>query len=239
MSVPQKVRCVVKNIIDHNDHVYTLELNPEHQIPVFLPGQFMHLAIDPFEPGDFWPDSRVFSIASTPTNRNTLSLTYSVIGYFTKKMEELLKVGSEVWVKLPYGEFVIDNSKEIVLIAGGTGITAFAAFLEGMIPQREQKVTLFYGARKSDLLIFRPLVERKLTEVEKFSAWYFSEIREQNELNNFISGRISVDEILQKIDSESKPAFYISGPPAMLKKISSDLVLKGISRDLIKTDAWE
>ena len=32
----------------------------------FKPGQFLHLALDAFEPGGFWPESRVFSIASAP-----------------------------------------------------------------------------------------------------------------------------------------------------------------------------
>lgn len=239
MSVPQKLRCVITRICDHGGHVYSLELKPERLAPQFQPGQFLHLAIDPYEPGDFWPDSRVFSIASTPLERNMLSVTYSVVGDFTTKMEQKLQVGSEVWVKIPYGDFVIKKTGEIVLIAGGTGITAYTAFLEGMVPQQDKKVTLFYGARSRDLLIFAPLVERKLKDVENFSAWYFVEEGEPNEAANIHAGRLSIEIILQKISPEDKPIFFLSGPPGMLQKMTSDLRACGISEDFIKTDAWE
>ncbi|MRS03023.1 FAD-dependent oxidoreductase, partial [bacterium] len=224
---------------DHGGHVYSIDLKPERQLPQFRPGQFLHLAIDPYEPGDFWPESRVFSIASNPADRNILSLTYSVVGSFTKRMEQTLKVGSVVWVKLPYGDFVIDKTGEVVLIAGGTGITAFTAFLDGTTSKDDQKVTLFYGARNRDLLIFSPLVERKLNEVEKFSVWYFIEEGQTNEESHTINGRISAEIILQKNSLANNPVFFLSGPPAMLQTLTSDLLGHGISADSIKTDAWE
>ena len=33
---------------------------------------------------------------------------------------------------MPYGDFVVDGRADVVLFAGGTGITAFTAFLEGL-----------------------------------------------------------------------------------------------------------
>ena len=35
---------------------------------------------------------------------------------------------------MPYGDFVIDGAADVVLFAGGTGITAFTAFLEDLTP---------------------------------------------------------------------------------------------------------
>lgn len=49
-------------------------------------------------------------------------------------------VGGTVWVKLPYGDFVIDDSHSSVLIAGGTGISAFTAFIEALQPGRAKPV---------------------------------------------------------------------------------------------------
>ena len=42
-------------------------------------------------------------------------------------MKEQLKVGSEVWLKLPYGDLFTQphNKTNTVFIAGGTGITPF------------------------------------------------------------------------------------------------------------------
>jgi len=239
MSVPQKIRCEITRIFDHGGKVYSLELAPERKAPQFLPGQFLHLAIDPYEAGDFWPESRVFSIASTPHRLDLLTVTYSVVGKFTTKMEQQLKVGSKVWVKFPYGEFVIQKNGNVVLIAGGTGITAYTAFLEGLSAQTDQKVYLFYGARNSDLLIFKPMVERKVKEVKNLSAWYFIEEGEEDKAANTLVGRVPIDSILSRIGHILNPVFYLSGPPGMLISMTKDLKSHGILENHIKTDAWE
>jgi len=238
MGMPQKIRCEVVRIINHGGNVYSLKIKPERPTPHFQPGQFMHLAVDPYEPGDFWPESRVFSIASSPTKRDHLDITYSVVGSFTTKMEQKIQIGSEVWAKFPYGDFIIQSKSDVVLIAGGTGITAFTAFLERLNPDQEQSVSLFYGARNQELLIFKPLVERKLEEVKTLSAWYFIEEGELDEKERVLSGRLSVQFILPKIIHPLNSDFYLSGPPAMLKKLSLDLKSQAIMPEHIKIDAW-
>ena len=149
MATPQKIRCQVKSIIDHDAHVYTVDLKPERLIPRFKPGQFLHLALDDYDPSGFWPESRVFSIASPPNQRERLSITYSVQGHFTSRMEKELEEGKLIWIKMPYGEFVVQDSGDVVLFAGGTGITAFTAFIDGLNQEFPYKIYLAYGAMKT------------------------------------------------------------------------------------------
>jgi len=239
LAVPRKIQCTVDKIVDHGGHVYTLELSSPVSLPIGKPGQFLHLAIDPYNPGSFWPESRVFSIASSPTQREHLSITYSVVGSFTTKMEQRIQIGTKIWAKLPYGDFIIQSACDIVLIAGGTGITAFTAFLDGLTPGHEQPISLFYGARSRDLLIFKPMVEQKIKEVQGLMAWYFIEEGEPNAKERVLSGRLSVQSIIPKILHPLETDYYLSGPPAMLKKISLDLKSQAIIPEHIKTDAWE
>ena len=118
--MPLKFRCQVTEILAHGERVYSLFLKPEQAAPRFLPGQFLHLALDAYTPGDFWPDSRTFSIASAPTERRLLRITYAVKGKFTTRMEAELHAGSLVWVKMPYGEFTVPSDQDVCLLAGGT-----------------------------------------------------------------------------------------------------------------------
>jgi hypothetical protein len=37
----------------------------------------------------------------------------------------------------------------------------------------------------------------------------------------------------------TRAAFYLSGPPAMIQALSSELRGRGIASDLIRIDAWE
>lgn len=230
MAVVRRILCTVRGIADHGDHVYTVELDPALAVPHFKPGQFLHLAIDPFDGTGFWPESRVFSIASSPRSRDRLAITYAVKGAFTTRMERELMVGGSVWAKLPYGEFVIDPANDAVLFAGGTGVTAFTAFLESLPPDHASRVLLVYGARNPDLFVYRSLVETRVREVSSLACMFLSEATQ---------GRLDVDRAWQAIASLHEPVFYLSGPPPMLAALTAQLLDRDVPANRIRTDAWE
>jgi ferredoxin-NADP reductase len=239
MAVAQKLACRVERITSHGEHVYTVELSAERTAPKFRPGQFLHLALDAYDPSGFWPESRVFSIASPPTQREQLRITYSVQGRYTARMEKELAEGRRVWVKLPYGEFIVEDASDVVLFAGGTGITAFTAFLEGLTHKFQHAVYLAYGARQRSLLIYRDMVEQRAQKTSVLHTFYFIESKVGELQPNETSGRLSAAAIWPQIQDPLQATFYLSGPPAMLKAISLDLRGRGIRADAIRIDAWE
>jgi ferredoxin-NADP reductase len=245
MAVTQKLLCRVERIVDHGDRVYTVTLRPTTVVPRFRAGQFLHLALDPYDPTRFWPESRVFSIASSPSPRHLLRISYSVRGRFTTRMEGELVEGREVWIKMPYGDFFVDSHRDVVLFAGGTGITAFTAFIEGLAPSIPQSVLLVYGARTSRLLIYRDVVENCARNVPSLDVSYFVEQpggTDPGTPNDPVRphiGRLSVTAIWPQLRRPSEARYYISGPPAMLQAISRDLRLHGISGEHIHIDSWE
>jgi len=246
MPVVQKLRCQVEKIVDYGEHVYTVELRPERPAPKFFPGQFLHLALDEYDPSGFWPESRVFSIASSPAQRDRLRISYSVRGRFTARMEKEMRQGVWVWVKLPYGEFVIPDQNDVVLFAGGTGITAFTSFLDGLTPQFRHRVYLAYGARRRNLLIYRDLVQEKSRAVPQFRVLFFIEEVPGGgpppggaESGEERIGSVSVESIWAELQNPGRAVYYLSGPPLMLKAISQDLGRRGVAPGAIQVDAWE
>lgn len=215
---------------DHGERVYSVDLEASLPFPRFTPGQFLHLALDPYEADGFWPESRVFSIASSNEERTSLSITYAVKGAFTTRMERELAVGADVWVKLAYGDFVIDPERYAVLFAGGTGITAFTAFLESLRPETARQVVLFYGARTTDLFVYGPLVESRAEAVPALTTHLVCEETK---------GRLDVDAAWPAIASLPDPVFYLSGPPAMLGALNAQLQGRGVDEADIRTDDWE
>ena len=246
MAVTQKIRCRIQEIIPHGDRVYTVALRPERQPPRFRPGQFLHLALDAYDPSSFWPDSRAFSIASAPTNRDVLRITYSVQGQFTARMEADCTEGREVWIKMPYGDFVIDERSDVVLFAGGTGISAFTAFLEGATPDPHRAIALAYGARTARLLIYRDFVESCARRLSSVDVTYFVEHEQEGDTAGAGAegacvhpGRVSVASMWPKVRRPFETAYYISGPPDMLRAITQDLRGRSVSQEAIHIDAWE
>jgi ferredoxin-NADP reductase len=217
-------------VTDHGERVYTVQLSPSSGVAHFKPGQFLHLALDPYEPGGFWPESRVFSIASSPRERDRLAITYAVKGAFTTRMERELAPGRTVWVKLPYGEFVVDPGNDAVLFAGGTGVTAFTAFLQSLLPDQARRVLLYYGARKPNLFVYGPLAEACARDVPSLSCNFVCEETH---------GRLQVDAAWPAIAPLRDPVFYLSGPPQMLSALTAQLREHGVSQEVIRTDARE
>ena len=238
MPVPRKFRCEVSRVIDHGERVYSIFLAPEKRLPRILPGQFLHLALDPYDPSSFWPESRVFSIASPPSDQHCVRITYAVKGKYTTRMEKELIEGKEVWVKLPYGEFVINNSCDVVLFAGGTGVTAFSAYLDQLESDHANSISVFYGARNLDLLIYRSMINRKVETCPELHAWYFSEDGHPQK-DHEVKGVLSVKSAFERLDKPLEKEYYLSGPPGMLQALREDLVQRRISSDLIKIDSWE
>jgi len=230
VAVVRRIACEVLAVTDHGEHVHTVELRPLAPVPRFRPGQFLHLALDPYEPGGFWPESRVFSIASSPTELERLSITYAVKGAFTGRMERELAAGSDVWIKLPYGEFVVDPATDAVLFAGGTGITAFTAFLGSLGVERAARILLCYGARTRALLVYADVAEACARRVPALDLRLYAEDRD---------GRLSVDAAWDTVERLTAPAFYLSGPPEMLTALTEQLRGRGVSPHEIRTDAWE
>ena len=246
MATPQKLRCQVNKITDHSDHVYTVELTPERSVPRFKPGQFLHLTLDDYDPSSFWPESRVFSIASSPAQRNDLRVSYSVRGRYTTRMENELQEGRMVWVKLPYGDFVIRDAGNVVLLAGGTGITAFIAFIDGLTNEFHNSIFLAYGARKTELLLYRDLIDAKAGTDNGFHTSYFVETDDKNKSGStkvqapeFFTGCLSLEVIWNRLENPQETTYYIAGPPAMIQALTGNLLNKDIAPEMIKVDAWE
>jgi ferredoxin-NADP reductase len=245
MSIPRKIRCHVESITNHGGRVYTVDLAPASAVPSFKPGQFLHLTVDEFDPGGFWPESRVFSIASPPHDRSRIRICYSVKGRYTTKMEQTLKTAGEVWIKLPYGEFVIDFARDAVLVAGGTGISAFTAFLKTLSPESSQEVCLVYGARCPELLLFHDEIMRQIGVVPKLRGLFFTEAGSPAFAGRdsprvvCLAGRISIEAVWSQVPEPGGKVFYLSGPPVMLQTLSEALRQRDVPASQIRTDAWE
>ncbi len=238
MATPSKIPATVAEIIPHGAETYSVLLVPQQRMPRFKPGQFLHLALDPYDPSRHWPDSRVFSIASPP-DVLPVRLLYSVVGRYTRRMEQELKPGKAVWLKLPYGEFVINAQRETVLVAGGTGVSAFTAFL-GTLPglATAAPITLLYGARIPALLVCRDLLEGWRAAAPALAIHYYSETEADG--NTIACGRLSCQAAFNAACDPQQALFYFSGPPAMLQYFTEQMhKAHGIARERLRIDAWE
>ena len=249
MPTPRKIRCTVTRVVAHGEQVYTVQLVPERPAPGFRPGQFLHLALDEYDPSSFWPESRAFSLASSPQARETLEILYAVKGRYTSRMASELAEGRKVWVKLPYGDFAIrDDAASVVLFAGGTGISAFTAFLREMHSVPRRSVYLLYGARTPGLLVCRDLVLDRVGAVPDFHAVMVAQTAAPaipDHLAGLPNAPVAAEGVLSpglvwdRLPDPLGSMFHLSGPPAMIAALRHDLGARDVPPQSIRIDAWD
>jgi NAD(P)H-flavin reductase len=222
----KKYRSKLINIQNHLDGVFTLEFVSLSSKFRYNPGQFLHIALDTeYDGTGQWPDSRCFSMQSNP-NEDTIRITYSIKGKFTRQMEEFLKPGSEVWLKLPYGELFTQphNKENTVFIAGGTGITPFLSLFTHSSFKDYINPSIYLGFRSKSFNFY----ENELNFAKNCNLNFFYED---------IDGPLNINNIFSVEGKESD--YFISGPPAMIKSFKDILIVSGLSSGHILTDDWE
>lgn len=244
MANPQKIKAKVTNIVSYGSQVYKLVFKTDKKFPRFKAGQFLHLTLNDFDPTTgFWPESRVFSIASCSDDRKEVTIVYSVKGVYTKKMEESLSVGISVWLKAPYGEFIISkyiqDDETAILIAGGTGVSPFIPFLKQS--GTSSNIQLNYGLRNKDLMIFEDELAVVLDNDNFYLNLYLEEMSDNLPVSgNFAvkEGLLSVNYILEGVENKENYIFFISGPPSMIELFQKQLIQHGIKKEKIIIDEW-
>lgn len=221
----KKYRSRLISIYNPFDEIYTLEFEPLSGKFRYHPGQFLHLALDSDYDGSAqWPESRCFSMRSNPLEE-TIRITYAVKGKFTSNMR-VLNVGSEMWLKLPYGNLFSQphNKKNTVFIAGGTGITPFLSLFTHESFSKYSMSKIYLGFRSE----LHNIYKEELNQLKTPQIKIFYEN---------INGLIDINLIFSENGIMSD--YFISGPPAMIKIFKQSLILKGIPSTQILTDEWE
>ena len=235
MATPVKIKATVEQVVKHTPSVVSYRFIPQGRVPKFHAGQFLHLALDEYHPDSQWPESRVFSIASSPSERaSELGVTISVKGRFTERIFNTLEKGSECWLKLPYGEFLFPSDRHLVLIAGGVGITPYLSLLKQMLEDKSrQAVALCYGVRSMEHYLFGELLDRCEAELPNFGKTVYSE---DGSVPSH-KGRLDIDAIYAAAPEGS--LFYLSGPPVMIGVFKNRLRDLGVESERIRVDDWE
>lgn len=206
----------------------------------FDPGQYAAISFKRF--GRPTP-MRCFSICSSPNDSQTIQFAIRVQGNFTKAVSKL-KPGDRVNVQGPFGEFVIDEGfdKNIILMAGGIGVTPFLSMIRYASEVRLPiPITLLYSVKnQDDILFFNELL--RLEKINpKFKVAFFITEGPTNKLSGarIVRGRIT-DSVLSQVTNDNFDGFthFICGPGPFLVAMQEILIAKDVNSERIVTEAF-
>ncbi|MGE5425471.1 MAG: FAD-binding oxidoreductase [Bacillota bacterium] len=219
----------VKNIRWESDDIYTVAIDCERPF-AYKAGQFCFLRLNQ----DKLYARHPFTISSAPGDKELL-FSIKNTGRFTAAVSKL-QPGDEIMIDGPFGRFVEKkNLKDVVMIAGGVGITPFRSLLRDFnAREKNDYISLLYCAKTEKDLVFRQ--EFDSLKKDKFAPLYVLS-NEAVSKPDYYQGRISPEVIKDATRNMAKPTFYICGPEGLKNTAKDILGNMGVSKhDIVVED---
>lgn len=180
----------------------------------FQAGQYAQVAVPRLLSGDAKGASRLFSIASSPLDKDKLSIAFRMTGSGFKRTLEDLPMKSMVNIEGPHGFFTLPAADDsLVIIAGGIGITAYLGMIQVAIKQRPGlPITLLYANKTRDRAAY-------LKELQALAR------RNQHFKLKTIVGGIGEQDIWECAEAQTGCRWYVAGPSAMVDYVRNVLFL--------------
>jgi predicted ferric reductase len=216
---------------------YSVDLVPVRPPGIdYLPGQFALISFSsPHISKEFHP----FTIASSPSRPSTVQFTIRCCGDWTRRIGGL-QPGDTACIQGPYGRFshlYLPPNREIIMIAGGIGITPMLSMLRYMSDHGDQRrITLLWSNRTREHLFGHHELEAMEQKLTGFK-WVPIFTREESKGDRVRRMNRSALEMLLS-DCGHEAAVFLCGPPGMVVQIRPALKRIGFSRKSIYTEAF-
>jgi predicted ferric reductase len=219
----------VESVRQETHDTYTIRIKPDKKVN-FKAGQFGFIRLTK----DKLHARHPFTISSSP-DKDYLDFTIKREGIFTQASHKL-SPGESIKLDIPFGKFLIkDNKKDLVFIAGGVGITPFMSMIDDhAYKNKNQKITLLYGCRKENDIIFKDRLDNISKDWLK-KIYILSQ--EDKPISSREKGYIDQGIIEKHVGNIDNSLFYICGPETMKNSVTKILKKLGVkNKDIIIED---
>jgi ferredoxin-NADP reductase/DMSO/TMAO reductase YedYZ heme-binding membrane subunit len=203
-----------------------------------LPGQFLTLRLNL----DGRDVRRSYTIASSPTRSAYCELTIKreEQGYVSRYLHDVMREGATFNVSAPAGRFTFTGAeaKEIVMIAGGVGITPLMAKIRYLTDIAwPGKIHLVYSVKTERDIIFR-------SELEELQR-RFANLKVDVTLTREVSaewagkrGRLSAEMLMSLVPDIAQSRVHLCGPTEMVEPLKKALRELGLADEQMKSEAF-
>lgn len=247
IEIPQELlavryhTCLCSAIVDltYDIKLFRFELKAPDTLD-YVPGQYIQL----FTPVYFKGGEevyRAYSIASDPGDKTRIELIIRRVagGISTTYCFEHLKVGDEVKLNGPCGDFKLsDTEAPIIFIAGGSGMAPIRCILNEMSnSQNKRKVTYYFGVNKVRELFMLDEMEQFESQLEDFR--FVGVVASPDEYERWDGPVGLVTEVVEKqLENASQCEAYLCGSPGMIEASGKVLKKLGVQEDKIYYDSF-
>lgn len=234
--------CAVSRVIQETHDVKTLHIDWQDGADYhFKTGQFITIYL-PEDP----KIKRAYSLSSCELDCGFFEVTIKRMGNFGTRIHDLAQPGLKLMVIPPTGRFYLpeDPRKDMICIAGGSGVTPFRGYVRHCTAKRpETWVTILYSVRVPNDIIFRDEFEKlaaanpnfhfkvtctRATPDKGFTGYWDGR-----------HGRIDAAWIREQIHDQSNTIFYACGPTELVEATEQLVIGElGIPKEQMRVEKW-
>jgi ring-1,2-phenylacetyl-CoA epoxidase subunit PaaE len=190
---------------------------------------------------------RSYSICSAPyENELRVAIKRVKGGIFSNYANENLHAGNTIDVMTPMGNFTTEihknQEKTYVLFAGGSGITPILSLIKTvLVDEPKSKVTLIYGNRKINSIIFKEEIDYlKNLYLTRFAVVHIlSEEYLGNDVQYGLMDKAKTDQLNEFFLKQEKiDEAFICGPQPMILAIQEKLLAYGMSEKAVHVELF-
>jgi ferredoxin-NADP reductase len=207
----------------------------------FTAGQFISMTLIHPPETDARGNTRPFSIASAPYERNLMITTRMRDTAFKRTLRKLTR-GEPIQIRGPFGSLTLrdDAAGPAVFLAGGIGITPFRSIVLQAAQQKQAKrILLFYCNRRAEDAAF--LDELKRLEGANPNYKCVATMTKPGDSKREWHGEkgyINRTMLLKFIQDLQEPTYYIAGPPGMVLSMQQELKTAGVPNDQMRAEQF-
>ena len=233
-----RLRLRVEQVIQETPSTATFRLSPlDSPGPAFRAGQYLTVFVNVSGTAT----SRAYSIASPPgADRIDITVRRKPGGFVSPYLLDEVKPGQVLEAGGPHGTFFHEpayDSKDIVLLAGGSGVTPMASMIRQAAAEgRDGRIHLLYGSRDPEDIIFK---DELLDIAQKHSNIKVDfVISEPPAGYDGPTGFLGADLISSLVGPVEDRTFFICGPGKMHELCTAALQQLGVPGRRIKKEAY-
>ncbi len=233
-------KCAEITDLTHDIKQFRFELVEPDRIE-FTAGQYIQLLAPVYKKGGE-EVYRAYSVSSDPDRKDCVETIIRLVpgGICTTYCFDYLKVGDEVRLNGPYGDFRLsDTDAPMVLIAGGSGMAPIKCMLHQMKNTgNKRKATYYFGANRVDELFLLDEMREFEAELTDFTFVPVVATPQDGEKWMGETGLVT-DAVRRALDNASECEAYLCGSPGMIDASIRVLTELGMREEAVFYDKFE
>lgn len=209
-------------------------------------GQFVTIIVPAGEGGK--KIRRSYSMSTSPHSDTSIGITVKRVpeGLVSNYLNDNVKVGDFLEVIEPLGNFFVepdaDKTRHVLLFAAGSGVTPMMSIAKSILKmEQNSRITLIYGNRSEDSIIFKQKIEELETQYGKrFGVHHLLSRPTDTWVGH--KGRISQGmaiRLMKEADTNfMKDEFYLCGPVQMMEDVIAGLNIYNVPKERIHREVF-